>query len=78
MVDAQRVLEWMYGVEAPYQLEAQEQAMRHMMEGAGQVLAIFWISEGKSLLYLLLCQLLGITTIVVILPLVVLQAEMQR
>lgn len=52
--------------------------MRYMVEGAGQVLAILWISEGKSLLYLLPCQLPGATTIVVILPLVVLQAEMQR
>jgi superfamily II DNA helicase RecQ len=78
MADSQRVLEQIYRMETLYQSEAQEQAIHHMVEEAGQVLAILQTSEGKSLLYLLPCQLLGATTTVVILPLVVLQAEIQR
>jgi superfamily II DNA helicase RecQ len=52
--------------------------MQHIIAGVGQVLVILWTSEGKSLLYLLPCQLLGAGTTVVILPLVVLKAELER
>ncbi|KKZ64045.1 hypothetical protein EMCG_01647 [[Emmonsia] crescens] len=50
--------------------------MEHIVDGAGQVLAILRTSEGKSLLYLVPCQLLGVGMTVLILPLVVLKAEM--
>jgi superfamily II DNA helicase RecQ len=72
------VLQRMYGPDAQYRSDGQEQAMQHIMVGVGQVLAILWTSEGKSLLYLLPCQLPGAGTTVVILPLVVLKAELER
>ena len=43
-----------------------------------QVLAILRTSEGKSLLYLLPCQLSGAGTTILVLPLVVLKTEIQR
>ncbi|KAL4911644.1 P-loop containing nucleoside triphosphate hydrolase protein, partial [Aspergillus aurantiobrunneus] len=61
-----------------YRSPEQRRAMEHVVNGAGQVLAILRTSEGKSLLYLLPCQLPGAGTTVLILPLVVLKEEMQR
>jgi superfamily II DNA helicase RecQ len=55
MEQAVEVLQRMYGPNAWYRLDGQEQAMQHIMAGAGQVLAILRTSEGKSLLYLLPC-----------------------
>jgi superfamily II DNA helicase RecQ len=78
MEQATEVLQRMYGPDARYRSDGQEQAMQHIVAGAGQVLAILRTSEGKSLLYLLPCQLPGAGTTVVILPLVVLKDEMQR
>lgn len=52
--------------------------MGHVVNRDGQILAILQTGEGKSLLYLLLYQLPGAGTTVLILPLVVLKAEMQR
>jgi superfamily II DNA helicase RecQ len=52
--------------------------MEYVVEGSGQVLAILRTNEGKSLLYLLPCQLPRARTTVVILPLVVLKAELER
>ncbi|RHZ43201.1 uncharacterized protein CDV56_101253 [Aspergillus thermomutatus] len=78
MEQAMEVLQRMYGPDARYWSDGQEQAMQHIVAGAGQVLAILRTSEGKSLLYLLPCQLPGAGTTVVILPLVVLKDEMQR
>lgn len=49
------VVQWMYGPDVWYWSDRQEQAMQHIMAGAGQVLAILWTSEGKSLLYLIPC-----------------------
>ena len=68
----------MYGADAQYRSSGQQQAMEYIMEGWAQVLAILRTSEGKSLLYLLPCYLPGARTTVVILPLVVLKAEMRR
>ncbi|RHZ43882.1 uncharacterized protein CDV56_100714 [Aspergillus thermomutatus] len=78
MEQAMEVLQRMYGLNAQYRSDGQEQAMKHIVAGAGQVLTILRTSEGKSLLYLLPCQLLGAGTTVVILPLVVLKDEVQR
>ncbi|KAL4935815.1 P-loop containing nucleoside triphosphate hydrolase protein [Aspergillus oleicola] len=78
MEEARAVLERMYGEDATYRSAEQERAMKHVINGDGQVLAILRTSEGKSLLYLLPCQLPGAGTTVLILPLVVLKAEMQR
>ncbi|KAF9882608.1 hypothetical protein FE257_005966 [Aspergillus nanangensis] len=75
---ALEVLQRMYGDAAQYRSSQQQQAMEHIVNGAGQVLAILRTSEGKSLLYLLPCQLPGAGTTILILPLVVLKAEMQR
>ncbi|KAL4958620.1 uncharacterized protein BDV14DRAFT_186373, partial [Aspergillus stella-maris] len=78
MAEARTVLERMYGDDATYRSAEQERAVGHVINGDGQVLAILRTSEGKSLLYLLPCQLPGAGTTVLILPLVVLKAEMQR
>ncbi|KAL4958614.1 uncharacterized protein BDV14DRAFT_186381 [Aspergillus stella-maris] len=78
MAEARTVLERMYGDDATYQSTEQERAVGHVINGDGQVLAILRTSEGKSLLYLLPCQLPGAGTMVLILPLVVLKVEMQR
>lgn len=78
MDQALAVLQRMYGADAQYRSPEQQRAMEHVANGAGQVLAILRTSEGKSLLYLLPCQLPGAGTTVLILPLVVLKAEMQR
>jgi superfamily II DNA helicase RecQ len=78
MDQAMKVLQRMYGAEAQYRTEGQQRAMEHIVAGAGQVLAILRTSEGKSLLYLLPCQLPGAGTTVLILPLVVLKDEMRR
>jgi len=78
MDQALAVLQRMYGVDAQYRSPKQQRAIEHVVAGAGQVLAILRTSEGKSLLYLLPCQLPGAGTTVLILPLVVLKAEMQR
>jgi hypothetical protein len=77
MEQAVEVLQRIYGPNAWYRSDGQEQATQHIMAGAGQVLAILRTSEGKSLLYLLPCQLPGAGTTVVILPLVVLKAELE-
>jgi superfamily II DNA or RNA helicase len=78
MSQAMQVLERMYGPGAQYRTEGQRRAMEHVIAGHGQVLAILRTSEGKSLLYLLPCQLPGAGTTVVILPLLVLRDEMRR
>jgi superfamily II DNA helicase RecQ len=52
--------------------------MEHILAGARQVLAILRTSEGKSLLYLLPCQLSGAGSTILVLPLVVLKTEIQR
>jgi superfamily II DNA helicase RecQ len=72
------VLQRMYSPDAQYRSDGQEQAMQHIIAGVGQVLAILQTSKGKSLLYLLPCQLPGAGTTVVILPLVVLKAKLER
>ncbi|KAG2179710.1 hypothetical protein INT44_006558 [Umbelopsis vinacea] len=63
---------------AAYRSSGQQKAMEYVLAGSGQVLAILRTNEGKSLLYLLPCQLPHARTTVVILPLVVLKAEMER
>ncbi|CAO3682565.1 unnamed protein product [Umbelopsis ramanniana] len=78
MDQAKVVLQRMYGADAKYRRSEQQQAMKLIMEGWGQVLAILRTSEGKSLLYFLPYQLPSAGTTVVILPLVVLKAEMMR
>lgn len=78
MDQAMEVLQRMYGTNAQYRSSRQQQAMEYILAGSSQVLAILRTSEGKSLLYLLPCQLPGAGTTVVILPLVVLKAEMRR
>ncbi|KAJ5117445.1 DNA helicase [Penicillium atrosanguineum] len=78
MEEAQEILQRMYGADAAYRSPGQQQAMEHILAGAGQVLAILRTSEGKSLLYLLPCQLPGAGTTILVLPLVVLKTEIQR
>ncbi|KAJ5117450.1 DNA helicase recq5 [Penicillium atrosanguineum] len=78
MDQAMEVLQRMYGSNAQYRSSGQQRAMEYILAGSGQVLAILRTSEGKSLLYLLPCQLPSAGTTVVILPLVVLKAEMRR
>lgn len=78
MNQAMEILQRMYGEDAKYRSEGQQRAMEHILTGAGQVVAVLRTSEGKSLLYLLPCQLPGAGTTVVILPLVVLKDEMRR
>lgn len=78
MEEAQEILQRMYGADAEYRSPGQQQAMEHILAGAGQVLAILRTSEGKSLLYLLPCQLSGAGTTILVLPLVVLKTEIQR
>lgn len=78
MEEAREVLERMYGADATYQSAEQERAMGHVVNRDGQILAILQTGEGKSLLYLLPCQLPGAGITVLILPLVVLKAEIQR
>lgn len=78
MDQAMEILQRMYGADAQYRSTEQERAMEHIVAGAGQVLAVLRTSEGKSLLYLLPCQLPGAGTTVLILPLVVLKEEMRR
>ena len=62
MNQAMEVLRRMYGADARYRINGQQQAMKHVLTGAGQVLAVLRTSEGKSLLYLLPCQLPGAGT----------------
>lgn len=69
MDQAMEVLQRMYGTNAQYRSSRQQQAMEYILAGSSQVLAILRTSEGKSLLYLLPCQLPGAGTTVVILPL---------
>ncbi|OJD23078.1 hypothetical protein ACJ73_05575 [Blastomyces percursus] len=78
MEQATEMLRRMYGTDAQYRSAGQRRAMEHIVGGAGQVLAILRTSEGKSLLYLLPCQLPGAGTTVLNLPLVALKAEMER
>lgn len=78
MDQAMEVLQRMYGEDARYRTKGQQRAMEHIVAGAGQVLAVLRTSEGKSLLYLLPCQLPSAGTTVVILPLVVLKDELRR
>ncbi|OKO97894.1 hypothetical protein PENSUB_9820 [Penicillium subrubescens] len=72
------VLQRMYGGNAQYRSSGQQKAMEYILASSGQVLPILRTSEGKSSLCLLPCQLPGAGTTVVILPLVVLKAEMRR
>lgn len=78
MDEAQEILRRMYGADAEYRSPKQRQAMEHILSGCGQVLAVLRTSEGKSLLYLLPCQLPAAGTTILILPLVVLKTEIQR
>lgn len=78
MDEAQEILQRMYGADAEYRSPQQRQAMEHILAGSGQVLAVLRTSEGKSLLYLLPCQLPAAGTTILILPLVVLKTEIQR
>ncbi|KAI8583234.1 hypothetical protein K450DRAFT_222642 [Umbelopsis ramanniana AG] len=78
MDQAMEILQKMYGADAQYRSSGQQKAMEYILEGSAQVLAILRTSEGKSLLYLLPCQLPDAGTTMLILPLVVLKAEMQR
>lgn len=76
MDEANQVLQRMYGARARYRSAEQERALQYVVAGAGQVVAILGLGEGKSLLYFLPCQLSGVGTTVVILPLIMLKEEM--
>jgi hypothetical protein len=78
MAEATLILERMYGAGACYRTQQQQRAIEHILAGHGQVVAILRTSKGKSLLYLLPCQLPGAGTTIVILPLLVLRDEMRR
>ncbi|KUL81288.1 hypothetical protein ZTR_09156, partial [Talaromyces verruculosus] len=78
MEQAQSILERMYGPEAQYRSLNQRQALEYILQGSSEVIAVLRTNEGKSLLYLLPCQLPGARTTVVVLPLVVLKQDMLR
>jgi superfamily II DNA helicase RecQ len=77
MAEATLILERMYRAGACYRTQRQQQAIEHILASHGQVVAILRTSKGKSLLYLLPCQLPGAGTTIVILPLLVLRDEMR-
>ncbi|EED17281.1 DNA helicase, putative [Talaromyces stipitatus ATCC 10500] len=76
MEQAQTILKRMYGPEAQYRTSNQQQALQYIIQGSSQVVAVLRTNEGKSLLYLLPCQLPGARTTVVVLPLLVLKQDM--
>ncbi|EED11930.1 DNA helicase hus2, putative [Talaromyces stipitatus ATCC 10500] len=76
MEQAQTILKRMYGPEAQYRTSNQQQALQYIIQGFSQVVAVLRTNEGKSLLYLLPCQLPGARTTVVVLPLLVLKQDM--
>ncbi|EED12076.1 hypothetical protein TSTA_001470 [Talaromyces stipitatus ATCC 10500] len=69
MEQAQTILKRMYGPEAQYRTSNQQQALQYIIQ-------VLRTNEGKSLLYLLPCQLPGARTTVVVLPLLVLKQDM--
>ena len=78
MEQAQSILERLYGPGASYRSAHQRQALEYILQGSSEVIAVLQTNEGKSLLYLLPCQLPGACTTVVVLPLVVLKQDMLR
>ena len=78
MEQADEMLKLMYGADARYKTEHQELAMKAVLNGDSQVMAILATSEGKSLLFLLPSQLPGACTTVVLLPLLALLSDLMR
>ena len=52
--------------------------MKHIVIKTKQMLTVLWINKEKSLLYLLLCQLLETEITVLILSLMILKNKMQH
>lgn len=75
---AQTALQSLFGPEARYRSPAQEQMIKQIVAGRGEVVAALATSEGKSLAFMLPCRLARAGTTVVILPLVVLKQDMFR
>jgi superfamily II DNA helicase RecQ len=73
MEEALNTLRRLYGVTAQWRTANQEKAIKSMVNGHSQVIAILGTGEGKSLLYQLTSQLPEAATTVVLLPLVALK-----
>lgn len=76
--DGIKTLRRLYGEEAQYRTPAQEQLMKTILDGVGQIIGILGTGEGKSLSFMLPPRLPGAGTTVAILPLVALKQDQIR